>query len=75
MKISQQEARRLRSRVAELEFRFAGLCNGAPGHEIGTLRLERDWFMGRIEMAKKLGCAVLVTESNNVITLRAVKPL
>lgn len=75
MKISQAEARRLKKRVSDLEARHGSICMGAPGTEIGTLRLERDWFMGRIEMAKRLGCGVVVTEANNVLTFRAIKPL
>lgn len=75
MKISQQEARRLRKRVADLEFKFADLRNGDPGTTIGTVRLERNWLMGRIEMSKLLGCAIVVTEECNILTFRAVKPL
>lgn len=68
--ISQREARALRKRVAELERerdeqrnRWANFFPG--GTHIGTLLAQRDWLRGRIEGARMLGHAVVVTAPNN----------
>lgn len=68
--ISQREARRLKKRVEELEQiingqrnRFARSYPG--GTHIGTVTMERDWFLGRIEASRMLGHAVVATVHDN----------
>lgn len=68
--ISQREARRLRARVVELEGvidqqrrRWRGDFPG--GTYIGTCNRDRDWISGRIEAARMLGHAVVVTTSDD----------
>jgi hypothetical protein len=78
MKISQREARRLKQRVRELEALHAGQrrrwgAENPGGVELGRVNLPRDWFMGRIEAARLLGHAIVITESDNQIHFYAVK--
>lgn len=69
MKISQREAKRLQKRVAVLEDVIIGqrnryLAQFPHGFHIGTITRERDNLAGRIEAARILGHAVIVTEQN-----------
>lgn len=69
-KISQRDAIALQKRVSALEAmqnaqRSAWVCDYPGGTRIGTLRIERDYTAGRIEAARMLGHAVVVTERNN----------
>jgi len=78
MKISQREAQRLKKRVQELETLHAGQrkrwgSENPGGVELGYVKLSRDWFMGRIEAARLLGHAIIITESENHIHFFAVK--
>lgn len=66
MKISQREARALKKRVDELEGMERGRrdrwCRSYPGGtHLGTLTGTRNWLDGRIEAARMLGHAVVVT--------------
>jgi len=77
-KISQREARRLKTRVRELEALHAQQrrrwgCENPGGVELGYVALSRDWFMGRIEAARMLGHAIIITEKENKIYFYAVK--
>lgn len=68
--ISQRQAREFRRRAKELEDQLdrqrrrwsAEYVGGTP---LGTLSYERDWFIGRIEAARMLGHAVVVTEEGD----------
>ena len=78
MKISQREARRLKKRVQELETvhtqqRRRWGSENPGGVELGHVVLSRDWFMGRIEAARMLGHAIVITEAENKIHFYAVK--
>jgi len=78
MKISQREARRLKKRVQELELLHAQQHRlwGAEypgGVSLGRLKLSRDWLMGRIEAARLLGHAIIITEAENEIHFYAMK--
>jgi hypothetical protein len=68
--ISQREARRLRKRVAALEReererRFRWVETYPGGTHLGTITMPRDWLVGRIEAARLLGHAVVVTVPTN----------
>lgn len=70
MKISQREARRLRKRVETLEGILKGQRNAflrefPTGLALGKFEMTRDWLSGRIEAARRLGHAVVVTEEGN----------
>lgn len=78
MKISQREAQRLKQRVKELEALHAGQrrrwgSENPGGVHLGSVKLSRDWFMGRIEAARLLGHAIVITESENNVHFYAVK--
>lgn len=64
--ISQREAQRLKKRVKELEDleskRRSRWASEYPGGVfLGSLTRDHDWFNGRIEAARMLGHAVVVT--------------
>lgn len=68
--ITQAEARRLKKRVQELEDiidrqRSKWVADYPGGVGLGTLQRPDDWLRGRIEGARLLGHAVVVTEDNN----------
>lgn len=68
--ISQREARRLKARVEKLESiiksQRARWHNEYPGGtHIGTLTRDRDWLSGRIEGARLMRHAVVVTETGS----------
>lgn len=70
MKISQAEARRLRRRVAELEKaendrRNRWSLDYPEGAHLGSVRRDSDWLTGRIDAARMLGHAVVVTQEEN----------
>lgn len=80
MKISQAEARRLRKRVAELSEQLAAqkrswLHEWPGGIHLGTITMgERDFLVGRIEAARKLGhAAVLVSTDTKNLHVYACK--
>jgi hypothetical protein len=69
--ISQREARRLKKRVEELEARerarnnrWAGAWPG--GVHLGGITRPDDWLNGRIDGARMLGHAVVVTVDSEV---------
>jgi hypothetical protein len=69
VKISQREARRLRKRVQELEAAQRHARNrwssDYPGGAcLGCIDRDKDWLSGRIEAARLLGHAVVITENN-----------
>lgn len=66
--ISQREAKRLRKELAELRRRDEGRQQGwsadyPGGTRLGSRTLPRDWLSGRIEAARILGHAVVVTSA------------
>lgn len=68
--ISQREARALRKRVEELTNernmqRRAWGRQYPGGVHLGTLGIDDTWFRGRIEGARLLGHAVIVTEESD----------
>ena len=68
--ISQREARRLKKRVEELEQVISDQRNRwsskyPGGIHIGTVTMERDWFIGRIEAARMMRHAVVATVPEN----------
>lgn len=68
MKISQREARRLKNRVVELEQlqaqqRSIWVRDYPRGVHLGSLNLDRDWFMGRIEAARMLGHPIVAIQN------------
>lgn len=68
--ISQRQAREYRKRAKELEDQLDRQRRrwGAEfigGTHLGTLPYERDWFIGRIESARMLGHAIIVTEEGD----------
>ena len=70
MKISQNETRRLRRRVRELEEVLDGQrrswSNDWPGGRmLGSIIRDRAWLTGRIEGARILGHAVVVTTTDD----------
>ena len=70
MKISQREAARLKRRVLELleqegRRRQAWVRDYPGGTHLGTISMERGYLVGRIEAARMLGHAVVVTEQND----------
>jgi len=78
VKISQREARCLKKRAQELEQLHAQQrrrwgSEFPGGTELGHIKLPRDWFMGRIEAARLLGHAIIITESENAIHFFAVR--
>lgn len=70
MKISQREARRLRQQVRqllderEMQRRTWGRAYPGGAH-LGAITAERGYLVGRIEAARMLGHAVVVTENND----------
>ena len=81
--ISQREARRLKKRVTELEDvinrqRRKWSADYVGGVHLGELTRERDWLTGRIEGARMLSHAVVVTEESdgklNFYALPQAKP-
>lgn len=76
--ISQREAVRLRKRVAELESILDDQrnrwCQQWPGGiHLGKLTIERSWLIGRIEGARMLGHAVVVsTDTDGVLHMHAL---
>ena len=86
MKISQREARRLAKRVAALEGMIARqrsrwLPEYPGGVHIGNINMaERGWLLGRIEGARMLQHAVVVTSNDTnelmlyALPLPEVKP-
>lgn len=70
-KISQQEARRLKKRVAELERIQADQRNHwkndyPGGVHLGFVRLDNQgWFQGRIDATRMLGYVVVATPREN----------
>ena len=79
MKISQREARRLKRRVEILEGIIKRQRNNwsedyPGGTHLGKLTRERDWLSGRIESARMLGHAIVVTEhKDGVINFYALR--
>ncbi len=70
MKISQREARRLQRQVRQLlseqEMQRRTWARAYPGGtHLGTLTVERGYLVGRIEAARMLGYAVVVTENDD----------
>lgn len=70
MEISQREAQRLRKRVEALEAQITGqrsryVSAWPGGTHIGTIPLERSFLSGRVEAARMLGHAVVITSPNN----------
>ena len=70
MKIGQREAHRLQKQVRELlgerEMQRRSWARAYPGGtHLGTLTVERDYLVGRIEAARMLGHAVVVTENDD----------
>lgn len=70
MKISQREARRLRQQVRQLlderSMQRRSWGRKYPGGvHIGTITVERGYLAGRIEAARMLGHAVVVTENDD----------
>lgn len=68
--ISQREALRLKKRVEELEsvleLQRRKWCATYPGGtHLGSVTLERHWLVGRIEGARMLNHAVVVTEDSD----------
>ena len=68
--ISQRQAREYRRRANELEDQLDSQrrrwnAEYVGGTHLGTLTYERDWFIGRIESARMLGHAVVVTEEGD----------
>lgn len=68
--ISRRDARRLRKRVAHLEKILCDQRNRwsmewPSGTHIGTMECTRDWLLGRIEAARLLRHAVVVTTGTN----------
>ena len=68
--ISQREARRFKKRVQGLETQLDDQRRrwGAKyvgGVYLGSLTRDRDWFSGRVESARMLGHAVVVTEESD----------
>lgn len=68
--ISQREARRFKKRAKELEDqldrqRRRWSSEYVGGVHLGNLLRDRDWFSGRIESARMLGHAVVVTEEGD----------
>ena len=67
--ISQAEARRLRKRVEEMEAREAKLFAtwATAGHIPGSISLANrqlsteNWMFGRLQTARRLGCALVCT--------------
>lgn len=68
--ISQREAMRFRKRVSELESLIAKQrkkwsAEYVGGINLGSITMERSFLAGRIEAARLLGHAVVITEENN----------
>jgi hypothetical protein len=83
VKISQREAQRLRRRVDELEDRerkrFATWATAGylPGCiSLANRKLETDgWMFGRLQTARRLGCALVCTVDDfGTLNYYAVKP-
>jgi hypothetical protein len=79
VKISQTEARRLRRRVEELELERRQLVGvGLPPRSISLAhrKLETgDWMFGRLQTARRLGCALVCTvDDSGSLNYYAVKP-
>ena len=81
--ISQREAHSLAKRVAELENereeQRSRWARGYPGGiNLGTLTLERTWLFGRVEAARMLNHAVILTTQDdgkiNLYALPQSKP-
>ena len=69
-KISQRAARRLQSRVYELENtlnrqRSKWVVDYPGGVHLGYITRDRDWLSGRIEAARLLGHAIVATEGDD----------
>lgn len=78
--ISQRVARELSKRVVALEGernqQRSGWSGDYPGGtNIGSLKRERDWLAGRIEAARMLGHAIVVTHRGDGELLFYALPL
>lgn len=76
-KISQAEAQRLKKEIKALKTREESLryryAQPYPGGVLlGTLQRDKDWLTGRVEAARLLRHAVVVTEDGGLLSFYAL---
>lgn len=77
MKISQREAHALKRRVKELGWeqnrqRYRWAADFPGGVLLGKLPRNSDWLTGRIDAARTLGHAVVVTQEDSTVSFHAL---